>query len=326
MGSTDRDFSDIPSDKYTSLFKSSNVTNKPQWRRDQRTVKPLYGVEQDTTVCSLRFDLPNDIGPPVLLYYRLTNFYQNHRRYVKSLNTEQLLGKALDNDTINRSACDPLKLNATSKKPYYPCGLIANSLFNDTINTPTAITAPGRPDGLATYPMTNKGIAWSSDDQLYKKTAYRREHVEPPPNWRNRYPDGYTAENDIPDISQYEELQVWMRTAGLPTFSKLARRNDNLTMQAGTYQIDVYDCRLLRPFFKSCLTTHRFPCRCLWWDEINFALYTYCHGWQEPIPRNRLRGRGWHMCSTGCLVHNCSSHQTEVSEKVPFNPPSVILT
>jgi LEM3 (ligand-effect modulator 3) family / CDC50 family len=209
-------------------------------------VTPPYGVELNTEVCSLRFNIPNDIGPPVLLYYRLTNFYQNHRRYVKSLDTDQLLGKALDNGTIDGSACDPLTLNNETKKAYYPCGLVANSLFNDTINTPIRITAPGRPDGRETYPMANKGIAWNSDTELYKKTSYTRDQVEPPPNWRTRYPEGYTEENDIPDISKYEEFQVWMRTAGLPTFSKLALRNDNVPMRAGTYQIDIYDCKLRR--------------------------------------------------------------------------------
>lgn len=241
VGGADNDFSDIPSEKYSSLFRSSNVTRRPQWRQNQTMVTPPYGVEQDTKVCSLRFDIPNDIGPPVLLYYRLTNFYQNHRRYVKSLDTDQLLGRPLDNNTIAASACDPLRLNETSGKAYYPCGLIANSMFNDTIRTPTAITAPGRPDGREEYPMTNRGISWDSDKELYRKTEYTRDQVEPPPNWRTRYPDGYTAENDIPDLSQFEEFQVWMRTAGLPTFSKLALRNDNLTMKAGIYQIDIYD-------------------------------------------------------------------------------------
>lgn len=255
------------------------MTSKPQWRRNQTNVTPPYGVEQnDTTVCSLRFNIPNDIGPPVLLYYRLTNFYQNHRRYVKSLDTDQLLGKALDSDTIANSACDPIKLNTTSNKPYYPCGLIANSLFNDTINTPIAITAPGTSDGLETYPMTTEGIAWSSDAELYKKTAYTRDQVEPPPNWRDRYPDGYTQENDIPDLSKYDEFQVWMRTAGLPTFSKLARRNDNLTMKAGTYQIDIYDCASLQPCYQARLTTRRFPRRCLWWNQVSLYFYTDHHG------------------------------------------------
>ncbi len=246
VGGTNSDFSDIPSDKYSSRFRSSTVNNPPQWRRNQTVVQPPYGVEQDTNVCSLRFSIPNDIGPPVLLYYRLTNFYQNHRRYVRSLNSDQLQGSALDNATVRGSACDPLTLNETSQKAYYPCGLIANSLFNDTINTPTLITAPGTPDGREIYPMTSRGISWSSDNELYRKTSYSRDQVEPPPNWRARYPDGYTEENDIPNISQYEELQVWMRTAGLPTFSKLALRNDNVTMKAGTYEMQIYDCGLLQ--------------------------------------------------------------------------------
>ena len=249
LGGTNSDFSDIPGDKYTSLFKNSSNPKKPLWGRNQTMKTPPYGVEQNTNVCSLRFYIPNDIGPPVLLYYRLTNFYQNHRRYVKSLDSDQLLGNALDYTTIQGSACDPLTVNNASKKAYYPCGLIANSLFNDTINSPVAITSSGVVDGKETYPMTNKGIAWNSDTELYKKTKYTRDQVDPPPNWRERYPDGYTEKNDIPDISKYEELQVWMRTAGLPTFSKLALRNDDRTMKAGFYQLDIDDCELPFLFF-----------------------------------------------------------------------------
>ena len=238
------DFTNIPGDKYSSSFKSSNAT-RPMWKVQQQDETPPYGVlQKGTTVCTLLFDIPNDIGPPVLLYYRLTNFYQNHRRYVKSLDTSQLNGNFISNSTISSSSCNPLKL-APNGKAYYPCGLIANSLFNDTIRSPVALNSNQAVDGTKTYNMTSKGIAWSSDAQLYSKTAYTRQQVMPPPNWHTRYPDGYTAENDIPDLSQYEEFQVWMRTAGLPTFSKLALRNDNDVMTAGTYQIQISDCKLL---------------------------------------------------------------------------------
>jgi hypothetical protein len=64
---------------------------------------------------------------PVFLYYRLTSFYQNHRRYVKSVDALQLKGEATVADT-----CAPLDKNPNNKLPYYPCGLIANSLFNGT--------------------------------------------------------------------------------------------------------------------------------------------------------------------------------------------------
>jgi LEM3 (ligand-effect modulator 3) family / CDC50 family len=192
-----------------------------------------------TQICTIQFNIPNDIGPHVYLYYRLTNFYQNHRRYVKSLDTDQLKGNAKSNHTIDGSSCNPLKL-APNGKAYYPCGLIANSIFNDTIFSPVAVNTPGSGQPVP-FVMTNRSIAWGSDAQLYKKTDYQPIQVSPPPNWHDRYPNGYT--DGIPDLSQYEEFHVWMRTAGLPTFTKLALRNDDDTMRAGTYRIDIYDCK-----------------------------------------------------------------------------------
>lgn len=199
------------------------------------------GVEQENAAtCTIQFTLPNDIGSPVYLYYRLTNFYQNHRRYVKSLDLNQLKGQAVSYDTIASSACNPLRTNGS--KIIYPCGLIANSIFNDTINSPRPVTSANN------WEMTTKGTAWQSDLDLYGKTQYTVDEVVPPPNWEARYPGGYNnsdARFGIPDLSTYEEFAVWMRTAGLPTFSKLALRNDNQVMLRGTYEMEIYDCESL---------------------------------------------------------------------------------
>lgn len=214
------------------------------WQQSRQTVTPDLGVDQpDTPVCTLQFTLPNDIGPPVYLYYRLTNFYQNHRRYVKSLDLDQLKGQFVTNSTIANSACNPLRTGQRNGEnvAYYPCGLIANSIFNDTIGSPSTVSSSGG-QSTGNYSMTNRGIAWASDLQLYQKTVYTNNDVLPPPNWQRRFPDGYTEANGIPDLSTYEEFAVWMRTAGLPTFSKLARRNDHDVMRAGTYQITIADC------------------------------------------------------------------------------------
>jgi len=215
------------------------------WKKERALRTPPYSVELTTDICTVQFDIPNDIGPPVYVYYRLTSFYQNHRRYVKSLDTDQLNGDYINNETISVSACSPLQL-APNGKAYYPCGLIANSIFNDTINSPVAVNAGGG-QSSEPYIMTNNSIAWDSDASLYKKTKYQPWEVMPPPNWAPRYPDGYTEEMPIPDLSEYEEFQVWMRTAGLPTFSKLALRNDNDVMTAGLYTIDIYDCGYICP-------------------------------------------------------------------------------
>ena len=230
----------------SSYFKNNTAgARQPQWSRND--TYQLFGLSEPrsnvtTPSCILQFDIPEDIGPPVLLYYRLTNFYQNHRRYVKSFDQDQLSGEFRSNDTIGKSDCDPLEIDPDTNKTYYPCGLIANSLFNDTFFSPVALNAAGSNADNQTYTMTDKGIAWASDKDLYKQTTYTYDQVVPPPNWRLQFP-AYNESFPFPDIHTWEQFQVWMRTAGLPTFSKLALRNDTAAMTSGTYQMTIYDCK-----------------------------------------------------------------------------------
>lgn len=194
-------------------------------------------------MCSLYFDIPNDIGSPsspVLLYYRLTNFYQNHRRYVKSFDSTQLSGTAQSLSDVTNNGCDPLE--GTGSLPYYPCGVVANSIFNDTFNKPLALNTEGSSTSSPiAYNMTNQGIAWSSDAALYGSNPYTNlSSIAVPPYWAARWQGGvYTESNPPPDLKTWQEFQVWMRTAGLPYFSKLALRNDNETMTAGKYLLNI---------------------------------------------------------------------------------------
>ncbi len=88
--------------------------------------------------------------------------------------------------------------------------------------------------------MTDKGIAWASDKVLYGPTKYSYSDIAVPPNWIERWPSGeYTDSNPPPQLQDDEHFQVWMRTAGLPAFSKLALRNDNQNMSCGMYQVDI---------------------------------------------------------------------------------------
>ena len=43
---------------------------------------------------------------PVYVYYQLDNFYQNHRRYVKSRDNDQLNG--IYKSVVDISDCDPI--------------------------------------------------------------------------------------------------------------------------------------------------------------------------------------------------------------------------
>lgn len=235
-----------------TAFKTKGAKINPQWSVetgvDGHWITPVENIViKDTSRCRLRFEIPEDMTPPVLFYYQLTNFFQNHRRYVDSFDTDQLKGKVRSYSQIKGGDCDPLWGDEKAEKPYYPCGLIANSLFNDTFTNPELLNGPG--GDRETYKMANNtDIAWNSDKDLYGKTDYKFDEVLPPPNWQARYPDRkYTNSTPPPNIKEWEGFQVWMRTAGLPSFSKLYQRNDNDALKKGRYELTIDD----RTFFFS---------------------------------------------------------------------------
>lgn len=235
---------DIP-DKYVSYnFKGGKVpANKPQWKLINNETGQFTMSSGGVQIpvehrCFINFDIPTDMPAPVFLFYRLTNFYQNHRRYVQSFNELQINGKAQTADELKKKDdCKPLVTNSEGK-PYYPCGLIANSFFNDTFSTLTLLNAPSVHDGEQIYNMTETGISWVADNNRFKKTTYKASDVVPPPDWMKMFPNGYTDDN-LPNISAWEPLQNWMRTAGLPTFNKLALRNDKEDLKQGTYSVEI---------------------------------------------------------------------------------------
>ena len=91
-------------------------------------------------------------------------------------------GKPATLNTIKNTVgqnCQPL--SDVNGKRIYPCGLIANSLFNDTFTE--AFEAVNGTSSDNTLVLTDKGIAWSTDKNRFKKTQYNYTEVVPPPNW-----------------------------------------------------------------------------------------------------------------------------------------------
>ncbi|KAI0807301.1 transcription regulator [Fomes fomentarius] len=237
-------FTNMPSSKYTYKLRAADSKapfDTPRYAFLDRT--GTDGLSPDAQrQCVLQFDVPANIEPPVLLYYKLTNFFQNHRRYVKSLNQNQLRGDAESADKLKNGDCKPLAV--INDKAVYPCGLIANSFFNDTFSKLTLST-----DSATTYNWSEKGIAWPGEAKKYtSKPDYELSQITPPPNWALRFPDGYTEQNPPPDLSADEHFQNWMRTAGLPTFTKLWGRNDDTKLLKGRYEIIVNLNFPVRPY------------------------------------------------------------------------------
>ncbi|KAL8172627.1 UNVERIFIED_CONTAM: Cell cycle control protein 50A [Gekko kuhli] len=179
----------------------------------------------------------------VFMYYGLSNFYQNHRRYVKSRDDSQLNGN--NNSLFNPSKeCEPYR-TSEDNKPIAPCGAIANSMFNDTL---TLYHIDQNGTGL--IPLNKKGIAWWTDKYVKFRNPVGDDNnltvlfhgTAKPVNWLKPV---YMLDSD-PDNNGFinEDFIVWMRTAALPTFRKLYRlieRKDSLlpALPAGKYSLDI---------------------------------------------------------------------------------------
>jgi hypothetical protein len=193
---------------YTNCDSASSVLSSPT--TPQPNIK-RWMYDQTLKVCTIEFELIEPITATVHLYLRysnltrLTNFYQNHRLYLKSLSPEQLQGtffktateikqsqvtdcsfllfancdrsKKLPNfnnfmsDNENNPDCrnpDDLIKNSAEEAQYYPCGLIANSFFTDTLTNDTLTNQNGNEIVFST-----DDIAWPEDESLYKATPWK---------------------------------------------------------------------------------------------------------------------------------------------------------
>ena len=84
--------------------------------------------------CFCRIHIKRDIieNENYYIYYMLENFYQNQRRYVKSIDNYQLLGLKGKNNSELSENCEPFRYTIQNnvKLKNIPCGAIANSFFN----------------------------------------------------------------------------------------------------------------------------------------------------------------------------------------------------
>ncbi|KAK5602469.1 Cell cycle control protein 50A [Crenichthys baileyi] len=197
-------------------------------------------------VCALNFTLEQPFESNVYMYYGLSNFYQNHRRYVKSRDDSQLNGDPRSLMSASKE-CEPYRTSTETKEPIAPCGAIANSLFNDTLELFYI-----EPNGTTTaVPLAKKGIAWWTDKHVkFRNPVKDKENLTElfkgtakPVNWRKPV---YELDPLDPENNGFinEDFIVWMRTAALPTFRKLYRiihkkPSTTSTLPSGRYTLKV---------------------------------------------------------------------------------------
>lgn len=173
-----------------------------------------------TVSCSAALSLPA-MKAPVYVYYQLTGYYQNHRRYIKSRNDVQLAGKVPKTwksieDCLPRRAVNEDKDKSRRANWFLPCGLVPWSRFNDSFALfPQGSSVP--------VPWRKQGIAWDSDVKV---------------KFKNPDPSAAGTRLTPPVDFEDEDFIVWMRTAGQPAFRKMYRIIDS-DLPAGDYSVTV---------------------------------------------------------------------------------------
>ncbi|KFP29928.1 Cell cycle control protein 50C, partial [Colius striatus] len=170
--------------------------------------------------CSINFMLKDDMLGDVFMYYGLQNFYQNHRRYMISRSNEQLLGQ---NVNIGNSYCAPFATYANGT-PMAPCGAIANSMFNDTIDLYYI-----RNSSVIQVPLLKTGNSWWTDKNVKFRNpiSYNLSSAfagtARPPNWQKPV---YLLDEEDERNSGYinDDFIIWMRVSAFATFRNLYRR------------------------------------------------------------------------------------------------------
>lgn len=152
--------------------------------------------------------------------------------------------------------------------------LVTNFYCVDTFSNLTYVSAPASAPDDATptnYTFSEKGIAWPGEAKKYSsRPGYNLTDIVPPPNWIDRFPDGFNDTN-VPNLHEDEHFQNWMRTAGLPTFTKLWGRNDADKLVRGRYQLTVNMSAFLFLFFCRINLTphHRLPRKAVSWHKVS---------------------------------------------------------
>ena len=173
--------------------------------------------------CPVHLHLNKTMKGDIMVYYEIHKFYQNHRRYVKSKNDDQLKGIEVKEETLKEDCKNALTNGEMGKEDNWqgehilvstaiavPCGLIAKSFFNDRFNIVSS-------DNI-NIEIDETNIAWRADV-------------------KHKYQNMKDMSKQWIDMRD-EHFIVWMRPAAFPNFRKLWGRIKK-DLQEGDYTLKV---------------------------------------------------------------------------------------
>ena len=215
--------------------------------------------------CSITFTFDEDVSGSLYVYYGLTNFNQNNRRYTKSVLSDMMVGTSTsDIDTDDAELdCYPLIYNGT--RMLYPCGLQAMTFFNDEISLSTdeeTSDVTMDTDGI-TYSFEEDGTKYDQvDGFIYSEytsgqtcaEVLGEEYVQDCESYEE---DGKLYYYYYPDTDSFEYLHevfdqispikgvtdenfiVWMRLSPFSTFRKYLGKIDTDIVAGESLTFDI---------------------------------------------------------------------------------------
>ena len=153
----------------------------------------------DICQCVVFASIPEEMKSPIMIYYQLNDFRENHRFYMDNKSDKQLKGEQASKDDLEKD-CENSLYNsdfefADNLPPHdiaFPCGLKAKSFFQDVIDT---FKISGR-----TVNITREELAYKSDIDSFSKVKNDNSH------WL--------------DINN-EQFMIWMRVSPFENPRKL---------------------------------------------------------------------------------------------------------
>eukprot|EP01034_Spumella_vulgaris_P030134 gene30134-37298_t len=243
---------------------------------DNQVVDCSVSTLDPVNICPITFTFDKDVDGPINVYYEMDKFYQNHRKYVSSMDFYQLGGTSVSKTDLEASCISKVTVTQNGVQQIMnPCGLVAASYFTDTF---ALTSSPGN-----AYTMDESDISWSSDDDIFKQPSgfescedegdaavcpgelkcnalsTCQSYTDPSTSiaYYFAYPNDATVQylyemypNKISPINGVtdEHFKVWMRTAVWPKFRKLYgvidgnfKKGQSLTFQVNaTYEVSSY--------------------------------------------------------------------------------------
>jgi len=181
-----------------------------------------YRYTCSSQFCIISARIPEEMKKPIMVYYQLNDFRENHRFYMDNKSDKQLKGEQVSKSDLEKSGeCENSLYNidfinaGKISNPSgfdgddiaFPCGLKAKSFFQDKIEKITISTKEVN--------ITTKDIAYKADIDSFSKVEYDSSK-----HWL-----------DIND----EQFMIWMRTSPFENPRKLWGKIENDDIPKDSY-------------------------------------------------------------------------------------------